>query len=279
MDIPFTSIGESSNPLFFLHANGYPPECYLPLVNRFSENYRVISMRQRPLWPGSKPEEISDWHPLTGDFLRFLDERQTGASLAVGHSVGGIVLLRAALLQPQRFRAIVLIDPVLFPPYIIHTWQVIHRLGMVYQLHPLVHAARHRRQQFDNLDRLFNGYRHKQVFRFMNDSILRTFIEGIACPDDRGYKLCYSTEWEMRIYGTSVWHDMDIWRGLPHHKIPLLIIRGAETDTFWSSTAQRVQRKVPAARVMTVPLASHLVAIERPDEVYQAAMGFFQEIL
>jgi pimeloyl-ACP methyl ester carboxylesterase len=279
MSIPYFALGEAGLPLHFLHANGYPPECYRPLISKLSEQYRVLCMRQRPLWSDSKPEDIKDWHPLTGDYLRFLDEHPTGPTIGIGHSVGGIVTLRAALRQPDRFRAVVLIDPVLFPPSIIHSWQVISALRLGYQMHPLVRAARKRRRQFDDLDRLFNGYRHKPVFKYMNDQSLRAYIEGIVCPEGHGYKLCYSVEWEMHIYATSVWHDMDLWQDLPGLKIPLMIIRGAETDTFWASTARRVRRKLPWARIVTVPQSTHLVPLERPAEVYQAIHEFLQENL
>ena len=279
MSIPYLAFGGNGLPLYFLHANGYPPECYLPLITRLSEHYHVLSMRQRPLWPDSRPEEIADWKPLTDDFLTFLDEHQPVDTLCVGHSVGGIVALRAALRKPERFRGLILIDPVLFPPCIIRTWQMIRSLGLGYPLHPLVMAARDRRQQFDDLDRLFKGYRQKSVFRFMDDPALRAYVEGIACPGVHGFKLCYTSEWEMRIYYTSIWRDMDIWRGLPGLKIPLLIIRGSETDTFWASTARRVQRKIPAVKVVTIPQATHLVPLERPEVVYQAIQEFLQENL
>jgi pimeloyl-ACP methyl ester carboxylesterase len=282
LSIPYFTLGDSGLPLFFLHANGYPPECYRPLLTKLSEQYHVYSMRQRPLWPDSRPEEIADWHPLTDDFLRFLDETQTGASIGVGHSLGGIVTLRAALCQPERFRALVLIDPVLFPPYFIRSWQVMRTLGLGYQLHPLVRAAqaaRERRHQFDDLDKLFKGYRRKPVFRYMDDPALHAYVEGIACLGEHEYTLCYSAEWEMRIYVTSVWRDMDIWRGLPSLKVPLLMIRGAETNTFWASTARRVLRKVPLTQVVTVPQSSHLVPLEHPEEVYQAIQEFLQENL
>ena len=279
MSIPYFTLGEPGEPLYFLHANGYPPECYRPLITSLSERYQVISMRQRPLWPNSKPEEIADWNPLTDDFLRFLDEQKTGASIVVGHSVGGIVALRAALRQPESFRALVLIDPVLFPPYIIRPWQVVRSLGLAYQVHPLVRASKNRRQEFDDLDRLFKGYRRKSVFKYMDDTALHAYVDGIACPGDHGYKLCYSAEWEMRIYVTSVWHDLDIWRGLQGLKVPLLIVRGAETDTFWASTGRCVQLKIATARVVTVPRATHLVPLERPAEVFQAIQEFLLENL
>jgi pimeloyl-ACP methyl ester carboxylesterase len=279
MSIPFLSYGGSGLPLHFLHANGYPPGCYRPLITKLAENYRVYTMLQRPLWPGTRPDEIIDWKPLTDDFLRYLDEQGTGPSIVVGHSVGGIVALRAALRQPERFRALVLIDPVLFPPYTIFFWQVVSLLGLGYQLHPLVRATRNRRDHFDDLERLFKGYRRKPVFKYMDDSALHAYVEGIACPEGQGYKLCYSVDWETHIYATSVWHDLDIWRGLATLKVPLLIVRGAETDTFWASTGRRVMWKVPTARVVTIPRATHLVPLERPDEVYRTFKEFLQEIL
>jgi pimeloyl-ACP methyl ester carboxylesterase len=279
MNIPFLEYGNSGQELIFLHANGYPPECYLPLIKLLSNNYRILAIRQRPLWAGSDPQELATWHPLTGDFLRFLDERQAEASIVVGHSVGGIVALRAALTHPGRIRALVLIDPVLFPPYVIFSWKVFRALGFGYYVHPLVRTTRQRRREFDDLDRLFQGFRRKPVFRYFGDEELRSYIEGIACPGAHGYQLCYSVDWEMRIYVTSVSSDMDLWRGLPGLKIPLLIIRGAETDTFWNSTAGLVQRKDPAACIESIPRATHLVPLEQPGEVSREIHSFFQEML
>ena len=74
--IPSIDFGGSGTELVFLHANGYPPECYRPLLSRLAENYHVTAMVQRPLWPDSKPDEIEDWLPLTDDFLRYLDAHQ-----------------------------------------------------------------------------------------------------------------------------------------------------------------------------------------------------------
>ncbi|MCX6036143.1 MAG: alpha/beta hydrolase [Chloroflexi bacterium] len=280
MSIPYFTLGESGLPLHFLHANGYPPECYRPLLTRLSAHYHVFSMHQRPLWPDSRPEEIADWTPLTDDFLRFLDEHPTGATIGVGHSLGGIVTLRAALRQPKRFRALVLIDPVFFPPRMIGIVRLTRALNLTNRLHPLASGALRRRRIFENRTWLSEGYRRKSVFRYLSDASLDAYIEGLIYPRPDGkYELVYSPEWEAHIYITGIWHDMDLWRGLPGLNIPLLIIRGAETDTFWASTGRGVQRKVPATRVVTIPKATHLVPLERPDEVYQAIQLFLEEIL
>jgi pimeloyl-ACP methyl ester carboxylesterase len=237
-------------------------------------------MVQRPLWPESRPEDIDDWRPLTDDFLRFLDGQHTKPLVCIGHSMGGIVLLRAALREPERFKAIVLLDPVLFPPYFIAFWNLMRTLKLGRRFHPLVTGAQQRRREFDDLERLYTGYRRKPIFRYMDDDSLRAYVEGIACQrDSGGYQLCYNPDWEIRIYLTGIWRDTDIWRGLPKLKVPALIVRGAETDTFWAHTGQLVKRKQPQVQVETLKNSTHLLPLERPVEVSTLIRSFFEENL
>ena len=276
--IPFLDFGGSGPPLHFAHANGYPPACYRPLLEQLSAHYHVLAMNQRPLWPGEEPEKLSDWHPLSGDLLHFLEEQKLDPVIAIGHSLGGIVSLRAALHRPERFRALILIDPVFFPPRMIHFMRLIRALKMDERIHPLVPGALNRRRTFKNLEELFVGYRRKTIFRYMDDNNLRACIEGITQPrPEGGFELAYKPEWEVRIYLTGVWNDMDLWRGLSRLRIPSLLIRGAETNTFWASTARHVHRKLPSARLVNIPDASHLVPLEQPGAVYQAIKTFLKE--
>lgn len=278
--IPFLILNGDGPPLHFAHANGYPPECYRPLLARLSAHYQITAMYQRPLWPGARPEKIADWRPLSDDLLRFLDEQKTGPLIGVGHSLGGIVTLRAALRQPERFQALVLIDPVLFPPAMIAAMRLVRTLGLSYRLHPLIQGALRRRRVFESREVLLRGYRRKSIFRYMDDASLKAYVEGLTRPRPDGqHELAYSPEWEARIYVTGVWHDTDIWRGLPKLQVPLLILRGAETDTFWASTARRVQRKLSSAQVVTLPQATHLVPLERPAEVSALIQNFTSNLL
>ncbi|OQX64170.1 MAG: hypothetical protein B5M51_04210 [Anaerolinea sp. 4484_236] len=273
MVIPYTTYNEGS-PLIFLHANGYPPDCYQPLFARLSE-YQIFAMRQRPLWEGHQPEEIIDWKPLSDDLLRFMDEQKLEKINAVGHSVGGIALLRAALREPERFSHIILLDPVLFPPYFIRFYQISRLFKIVHKIHPLVSAAQHRRRIFKNREMILRGYRNKPVFRYFSDESLEAYINGITCPrDDGSYELCYDADWEVQIYVTGVWQDMELWRNLANLTPPLLIIRGAETDTFLESAGKLVQKKLPHAQIISIPQSTHLVPLEQPKAVRDEIIKF-----
>ncbi len=272
MRIPFTTHNEG-NPLVFAHANGYPPACYAPLYEQLV-GHQVLAIRQRPLWEGSNPEELKDWRPLSDDLIRFLDEQKLDKATVVGHSVGGIATLRAAINHPERFERIVLLDPVLFMPVFIRGYRLIHALGLGPKLHPLVPAAQRRRRTFKDRETIFKSYRQKKVFRYLDDSALKAYIEGITCPDSDGFKLCYSAEWEVQIYVSGVWRDMEIWRALPQLNVPLLIVRGEKTDTFFENTAQLVKKKLPSAKIVTIPETSHLLPLENPEAVANEIRNF-----
>ena len=94
---------------------------------------------------------------------------------------------------------------------------------------------------------MFDNYRQKSVFKRLSDESLHDYVEALACPDPkREFELCYSPEWEAQIYLTGMRAiDLEIWRQLPNLKPPLLIIRGARTNTFWESTASFVERHPP----------------------------------
>jgi pimeloyl-ACP methyl ester carboxylesterase len=285
--IPFTDFGGTGAPLHFLHANGYPPACYLPLLEHLQAHFRVFGMHLRPLWANSKPDELRDWHPLADDLLRFLSGREAGPVIGVGHSIGGIVTLRAALREPHRFRALVLIDPVLFPPYFILFWNLVRAAGLGYKFHPKVSGALTRRRHFDDLELVFRGYRRRDVFRNFSDESLRAYIAGITRPragggreafPKGGWELAFSPEWEAHIYHTGIWRDLDLWHGLKQLRAPTLFLRGGASDTFWAKTAVRVQRANPNIRVEAIEGAGHLVPLEYPQKVADLILDFYKTL-
>jgi pimeloyl-ACP methyl ester carboxylesterase len=273
----FFDLKSTGQPLHFLHANGYPPDCYKPLFELLKTEYHVFGMLLRPLWGDAKPEEIQDWTPFSDDLLRFLASQEEPV-IGVGHSIGAMVTLRAALRKPVKFKALVLIDPVLFMPRRLIAWNLARAVGLSNRLHPKISGALKRRRTFDNLDTVFRGYRNREVFKYMSDKSLQMYIEGITRKTETGYELIYSPEWEARIYFTGL-RDFDIWRGLPKLDIPTLFIRGAESDTFLEGAARLVKQKQPNVKIEALPKSTHLLPLEYPKEIFEIMQSFLKEVL
>lgn len=277
-------LGGTGQPLHFLHANGYPPDCYKPLFELLKTEYHVFGMLLRPLWGESKPDQIDDWHTFSEDLRVFLNSSPLSSTsngepvpvIAVGHSIGAIVTLRAALRYPKKFRALVLLDPVLFVPRRLVEWKVQRAKDPL--SNPWIQGAQKRRRAFSDLESVYTSYREREVFRYLSDENLRIYIEGITRRTENGYELVYSPEWEERIYFTSL-QDFDIWNNLQYLRVPTLFIRGEETDTFLENAAELVKFKQPKARVEVLERATHLLPLERPKEVFDILQSFLHETL
>lgn len=274
--IPHFDFGGNGEPLHFLHANGYPPECYTSLLEHLKHNYHLFGMKLRPLWDGANMDDLHDWHPYSEDLLRLLSDRETGPVIGVGHSIGGIVTLRAAMREPKRFCAVILLDPVLFVPSTMNIWNFVRAIGIGEKAHPLIQTAKRRRREFSDLESVFSSYRTKPVFRYMSDESLKQYIVGITKPKaSDGYELVYTPEWETHIYMTGM-RDYDLWRGLANFDVPTLIICGDETDTFLPNAEKLVKKKNPKIQIHTMKKATHILPLEHPKEVADIIKNFLK---
>jgi len=274
---PGINFGGDGDVLIFSHANGYPPESYTPLLRSLAADFRVVAMPLRPLWPQSNPASIQDWAPLAADLIRWLDANDLSNVIGCGHSVGATTTLMAALQRPDLFRSLVLIDPVLMPPWFARLWRLITWLGLGERLHPLVTAARRRRRIFASTQAMYENYRRKQVFAGLDDHALRAYVDALAAPQpDGSVTLRYSPEWEARIYLTGILCDPATWRQLPDLRQSVLLVRAANSDTFLTQAARLFLRRAPQAELRTIPNTTHLVPLEKPLIVAEHIRSFIQ---
>ncbi|MCC7129882.1 MAG: hypothetical protein B6D39_10740 [Anaerolineae bacterium UTCFX2] len=274
-NFPYEDFGGTGPLLHFTHANGYPPKAYQRLLSGLSEHYHVLAMHMRPLWLDSSPEDLHDWRVLAQDLDDFLTQHGSTQWIGIGHSVGANATLRLALSQPERFSALVLLDPVIFPPYMTYLWEVVYRLGLAYRLHPLVRSALKRRNRFTSRAEMYENYRSKPVFSRISDEDLQYYVEALACPDiDGSVTLCYPSRWEARIYVTGIRADLEIWQRLPELVPPALVIRGGLSDTFLPVTAKMLAKKQPKISILSFSDATHLVPLEKPLEVTRSILDF-----
>ena len=136
--IPSIDFGGAGPMLFFAHANGYPPEAYRPLLTALTSDQHVSAILFQPLWPGSQPNGLRDWQPLVEEVIQWADEQAETDVIGVGHSMGAIAILAAALRRPELFRALIVLDPVLFHQRLLFLWNLFKNLGLADRVHPLI---------------------------------------------------------------------------------------------------------------------------------------------
>ncbi len=275
--------------LHIAHANGYPPQCYRSLAEALADSCRVVGLRTRPMTAGiAAAAALANWHPMADDLVAALDvlaaAEQTGPIVGLGHSLGGVLTLYAAVARPDLFASVVLIDPVFLMPSDVE--------GAADEADEgddgpspraaLVRGAVGRRTTWDSVEDAFDHFRTKPVFARFDDAALRAYVHGstmgtgrqrgaMSGASDASRTLSIPREWEAQIYRTP---PTDVWDVLPRLTVPTLAIRGALSDTLSPAAWQRWQALQPAATFVELPGVGHLLPFEAPGAVADAIRAF-----
>lgn len=62
-------------------------------------------------------------------------------------------------------------------------------------------------------------------------------------------------------------HDYDLWETYERIDVPVLCLRGAESDLLLAETGEQMQTRGPRARVVTIPGCGHAPALNVPDQL------------
>ena len=263
--------GGNGPPLHFAHSNGFPPATFRKLIEVLRTRHHVVSMEARPLWPGSDPQEIDDWSQLADDLRVEVDRRGLRGVIGVGHSLGAVTTLLAAVDDPSMFRAVVAVDPVLLAGWATLLWGTVKAVGLGDQL-PLVRGARTRTARFPDKGESLHPYRRRRLFRHWLPEVFDDYWDAALVPDGAGgWALRYPPPWEARIFRVS---PHNVWPRIRRLQVPSLFIQGEHSDAFYPNAVRKVRREVPGARVEVFEGYGHGVPMENPQGVGDAILRF-----
>jgi pimeloyl-ACP methyl ester carboxylesterase len=98
-----------SKPVVFLH--GWPDSwfSFSRVMTRLPESLRAVAVDQRGFGDSDRPESGYAIPEMGADVIAFFDALQIDRATLVGHSFGSFVARQAAIAQPERVTALVLI--------------------------------------------------------------------------------------------------------------------------------------------------------------------------
>lgn len=263
--IPFHDYGGGGPMLHFAHANAYPPGSYRLFLNALAKNFQVLAIKHRPLWPTAQPEEMKSWHRIADDLVAFFDQQNLRGVIGVGHSLGGVATMIAAVKRPELFSQIVLIDPVFLAPHLLAIVEErVQNQEEPFEF-PMVSVAQRRRDWWSSRAAAYEHLRPKPVFARLSDEAMWDFINyGLADDTNGGVRLAFPKAWEARIYSIP---PTFIWDYVPQISQPTLAIRATESDTLFPLAWQHWQQIQPQATFMELPDTTHLLTMEKPEQV------------
>ena len=275
--IPFIKYKSSEKTqCHFIHANGFPAYAYKSLFKELSKQMSISTMLLRPHWEDNN--DINNFHTWTTfleDFQLYAKEQEVKQQYGMGHSVGGNIILRAAISDSKLFKSIVLLDPTIFIPSIVYLWRLLSLFPKLHSQFPLAKAARNRRVEFKGKDDIFNSYRSKEIFDKIPDTQLYEYIDSIFsyCKDNEIFKINFSRQWEEKIFLKSLYDDMCIWNNLDKLNIPVLILRPESSPVLRNSAAQKISSNKNITTI-TIKDSTHLFPLEKHEETSRIIKEF-----
>jgi len=262
-------------PTFLLaHATGFHARCWDPVIRRLGDRH-VIAVDLRGHGRSEKTE-ITHWKAFGEDlaaFVRALDLRNL---VGVGHSMGGHALTEAAAANPDRFRCLVLIDPVIASPdaYGGGGWMITSLGG---EPHPTAKRKRH----FDSPEAMIERFRDRPPYAGFDPEALRAYCTYGLLPgaDGEGFELACPPELEASIYLTSHTNP-GVHRSVRALEIPVLVVRAKEPppdrsvmDFSSSPTWPGLVHEFRKGREVHLADKSHFLPMEIPQLVADLILG------
>jgi pimeloyl-ACP methyl ester carboxylesterase len=271
----FINWGGTGPLAHFSHATGLCAGAYAPLASILRSELHILGMDDRghgQTRMPADPAKLTDWNIFADDLASFVDHLAKPV-VALGHSRGAVVSLILAIKRPDLIRALVLIDPTILPFSWMWWWYLAKRTGLARWI-PIAATAAKRRSNWPDRESILNSYRQKAVFSSWQEGFLEAYVaDGTEKFRQNGFRLSCEPAWESKCFSTC---SHDIWRYVPRLKLPVLVLYGANSDTFLASAAKRFQSEAPHARLKCFENSGHFVPMEQPEATAEAIFDFLK---
>ncbi|MFZ5756230.1 MAG: alpha/beta fold hydrolase [Pseudomonadota bacterium] len=248
--------------LVFSHANGFPSGTYRKFLDELSGVADVIA----PDMYGHDPRFPVDdnWGNLALELLAFLRERADRPVYGIGHSMGAMVTFMAAHREPERFRAIVMLDPPVINGFAAYPFQVLKWLGRADPVTP-AGKSKFRRTVWPSREAALAELSRKKLFANFDPDCMRAYVESGTEPCAEGVQLRYRLPVELAGFRTTPSNPHRFLRPL---RVPGLLVTGETSDVARPDHVARLHRRHRMEhRVMP---GGHLFPLEHPLETAQA---------
>ncbi len=261
-----------------LHANGFCAGAYDPLIRQMTHRLDIFASDVRGHGNSLAPSEfpIRDWTGFADDLHFMLTRLVKPPVIGIGHSLGAVTTLVAAVRHPELFSCVVLMDPVILPRRFLVLLGLLRLTGLSGRI-PLARGARRRRFLFkgkqEALARFTAGH---GIFKSWSSEFVNAYIEcGLLEVDEETAVLKCDPELEAQIFESI---PLDIWHYARKTACPVLAIRGRHSNTFLPDAAARLSRIMPDCELQVVDKAGHFVPMEQAGICTQLTLDFIQRL-
>jgi pimeloyl-ACP methyl ester carboxylesterase len=246
--------------MLFLHGGGLTAHTWDLCCLALRDDYHCLALDQRGHGDTDWAEDI-DYSIAAhrADTIGFVDELGLKDFVLVGMSLGAINALAYAIAQPERLRALVLIDagPEMRRPGSRRIREFVTGFDEPVSLEAIIEKAL-----------AFNPRRDAKVLR-------RSLMHNLRPTADGKWTWKYDRrrfrQLDMEAHQAE---RQGLVEGLARVACPTLVVRGGDSDVFHDDDAERLAQMLPDGRRVTIPHAGHTVQGDNPKDLVAALRAF-----
>jgi pimeloyl-ACP methyl ester carboxylesterase len=252
-----------ADTILLAHATGFHARCWDQVVRHLGARH-VIAVDQRGHGRSDKtyPVRWEDFGRDLADLVRALELRDI---VGVGHSMGGHATVEAAAAEGERFRRLVLIDPVIASPDE-------YAAGSRFDTSGITHPTIKRRNRWASPDEMFERFADRGPFAHWDRAVLRDYCQFGLLPDPTGvsFVLACPPEFEAAVY-MAARSNCGVYRSVAAVDVPVFIVRAMEPpatrdmmDFRYSPTWPDLVREFRRGRELYLADQTHFLPMEDP---------------
>lgn len=252
-------------PVLLWHAAGFSSLCYKPLAR--SLGHRTIGFDLPG--HGSNPSDLPESRSL--DWNVFFDSAKQAITsfgepfFMFGHSLGGVVAMRASTSTGCRPLGLILYEPVLIDPAI---------EPLAAATSQLVERTLKRKREFATLEIARENFGSKLPFSAFDAEVLDAYLSSCLTAAGDCYRLRMDPNIEAAIYRGGLNHKtLEILESLVY---PTLLLVGEKSDKYTKSTLESAAARMKDCQVLEVTGCGHFGPFENPSTVGSICQGFME---
>lgn len=249
-DLWYREAGEG-HPVLLIHGISIDADHWTPIFKDLAQDHRVIAYDRRGTTRSRDAGALADWHRHGEDAAGILRTLNAAPAVVAGWSGGATVAVDLAVEHPDLVRALILIEPGLFPRKNITAGLIRDQL----RLRLLTRIGRHR-QAFEGSARWYTSRR-----------------SGGSSWDDPDYpqdrkEAMFANRATSALESTA--RDEYLLDRVGEIDMPVRILVGDESPTWFERMARYLATRMPRAEFEVVPGMNHAVALTGRDAVVRA---------
>jgi pimeloyl-ACP methyl ester carboxylesterase len=185
IELAVTEWPGAGDPILLLHATGFHSRCWDQVVALLPDrHFYAVDLR---FHGASGRKGKPDWGIMATDIGLLVETLDLQRAVGVGHSIGGYLVARAAAAAPQRFKKLILIDPVIMAA---ERYEDFHALATT--LNAKDHPVSRRKNQWQDAQEMYERFKSRSPFSTWQPQVLRDYCDYALCPanDHEMQQLC-----------------------------------------------------------------------------------------